>query len=567
MFQSEPIDREPSPLPALLLLALGASLGLVLHFLTWGPEPWQITQSAPRLGAAAALGAGGIVFAVSLDRIRRLWSLFLALGSGAVAGFVVGWNGSPDHWGAGEGWQLVAALLAIGIAVPIFQASRDSPRWNPDYAAVHAHGWTDAVLWAVACGFTLLTWLMLNLLGALFDLIGIDLVGETIRQSWFAWTALCAALGAAIGLLRERDWVLGLLQRVATAILSVLSPVLAAGLVLFVLALPFTGLEPLWEQTRATTPILLACTIGAILLVNAAIGRDEEDESRSRAVRWAAAALAAITFPLALVAAISTGKRIAQHGFTPDRLWATVFVAITVVGAAAYLFALVRGRAGWPALLRKANLRLAIGTGLVALFLALPIVDFGAISTRDQVARLQSIRIAPDRFDWAALRFDFGPSGRRALGELARSPDPVIRQRAREALRAASRWAIASPEPAAPARSVRAPANLRVEGGKAVPAALSDLVARDGQCAYGEACRLVFLTAGRAILLHPGCRHCAPRLFDARPDDTWVQRLPPPPVTTSNGPLPDTANGRVEVRKVERQQLFIDGRPVGDPFE
>ena len=57
-----------------------------------------------------------------------------------------------------------------------------------------------------------------------------------------------------------------------------------------------------------------------------------------------------------------------------------------------------------------------------------PLVDFGAISTRDQLARLERGRVGPDQFDWAALAFDFGPSGRAALTRLAAAAaryDPV----------------------------------------------------------------------------------------------------------------------------------------------
>jgi hypothetical protein len=39
--------------------------------------------------------------------------------------------------------------------------------------------------------------------------------------------------------------------------------------VLFVLALPFTGLNALWEATKSTTPILLFCVLGALVLANA----------------------------------------------------------------------------------------------------------------------------------------------------------------------------------------------------------------------------------------------------------------------------------------------------------
>lgn len=574
------MDREPIaetqawPLRAPLLLALGAGIGLMIHLLTRGEQSWLITENPLRLGAAAALAAGGIVFAVSLDRTRWPWSAWLAAGAGAVAGFVVGWNGSPDHWGAGEGWQLVAALLAIGIAVPIFQASRDVGRWNLDYRAVHAYAWTDAVLWAVACGFTLLTWLLLNLLAELFRLIGIDALRDLLGQSWFGWMALCGALGAAIGLLRERDSILALLQRVATAILSVLAPILAAGLVVFVLALPFTGLEPLWEQTRATTPILLACILGAVVLINAAIGRDADEEARSRVVRWAAAALAAVTLPLAIVAAVSTGKRIAQHGFTPDRLWAAVFVAITVLGAAAYLLALVRGRAGWPALLRTMNLRLAIGIGLVALFLALPIVNFGALSTRDQLARLESGRIAPEKFDWAALRYDFGPAGRAALKRLEGHSNGAIAGLARLAAKAESRWDM----PGERARDqVRAePLHVRaLPAGTAVPPPLASAIAAgEGSCGTGAQCTVYLLPNGQEALVFDGVCYrggdesldrCGFRLYTLR-DGEWTTASPGLDEARRARIRSGYESGAIEVRSVPARQAYVGGQKVGEPF-
>jgi hypothetical protein len=594
MTEAEPIDHEPWPLRAVILLVLGAVLGLTIHFLTRGPAVWQWTEDPLKLGAAAAMAAGGIVFGFSLERPRWLWSLLFALAAGLVVGFVTCWNGQPDNWGAGEGWQLTSALLALVIAVPLFQASRDAGRWNLDYRVVHAHILTNIVLWFVAWGFVLITFLLILLLSELFQLIGIVLLHDLIDRPWFPWLLVGGALGAAVGLLRDRDRIVGTLQRVATAVLSFLAPILAAGLVIFVAALPFTGLEPLWEQTRATTPILLVCIVGAVVLINAVIGSGAaDDELRPRPIRWAAAALAAVVLPLAVVAAVSTGKRIAQHGFTPDRLWAAVFVAITVAGAAAYLFALIRGRAGWPALLRTFNLRIAIGICLVALFLALPIVSFGAISTRDQLARLQSGRIAADKFDWAALRYDFGPSGRRAIERLARSMNPTLREHALAALAAKSRW---------DARRdienyVEAPREIRVfPAGTAIPPALRDAVlgapGRPGACSGKGECLMFWKPGDKSVVvLMDECAGIAP---DAQADPAARCRVLPHVMELSDGgwrdvyggsassraaasPQAEAAmlraerdairSGDVEIREVTRRQVFIGGEAKGDLFE
>ncbi|HYG49183.1 MAG TPA: DUF4153 domain-containing protein [Allosphingosinicella sp.] len=552
------------PLRAVLLAALGAGFGLAFHLLTAGPEGWMETDVPWRAAGGAFLAVSGLVFAFSLERGRGRWSAGFAAAAGLIAGFVVLWNGNPDHWGAGEGWQLFSALLAVAIAVPLFQAWRDKGRRRPDPAIVHAHVWTNLILGGAAFAFVLSTMLLTLLLAELFHLIGIDVLRDLLDEGWFMWPLACGALGGAVGLLRDRDQVLGTLQKVARAVLSVLAPALAFGLAGFVLALPFTGLQPLWDQTRATTPILLACLVGAVILVNAVIGNDAEEEARSRILRWAAVALALVMPALAFVAAVSTGKRIGQYGLTPDRLWACVFVFAAAALALAYLHALVRGRAGWPEALRRANIRVAAGLCLLALFLALPIVSFGAISTRDQLARLESGRTPPDRFDWAAMRFDFGPSGRRALERLASSPNLLVRQRAREALRASDRWFAGAVEGVAPERP---PLKVEVDGGAAIPPALADMIGRTASC-RDEGCRLVFVEPKRAVLLRPGCGHCY-YVFDARPDGTWIQRYPAS-VLKATGPdaPPDAAaRGRVEVRKVERQQLFVDGRPVGEAFE
>ena len=151
------------------------------------------------------------------------------------------------------------------------------------------------------------------------------------------------------------------------------------------------------------------------------IGNSPDEEAKAPPLRWSAMALAAVMLPLALVAAVSTGLRIDQHGLTPARLWAVAFIAVAVAYALVYLLALVRGRSGWAGRLRADNIRLALGLCALALLLATPLLSFGALSTRDQLARLESGRIAPERFDWAALRYDFGPSGRRAL----RGPAPL----------------------------------------------------------------------------------------------------------------------------------------------
>lgn len=577
MMMADALDHDPWPKRAAYLLLLGAVLGLVFEALIGDPQQaW--TTNVLRLSGAFFVLVAGIVFALTLERLRWLWSLAFAVATGLVVAAVYYWNGSPDGWRAGEEWQLISALLAIFIAAPLFQSARDAGRWQPDYSTVYGYAWGNLVLWGAAWTFVLITWLLSQLMAELFNLIGIDVLREALRESWFTSMLLGAALGAAFGMLRDRDKIVGLLQRVGMTVLSVLAPLLALGLVLFVLALPFTGLGPLWEQTTSTTPILLSCVIGAIVLANAVIGQGAEEEARQPLLRYSAMALGAVILPLAIVAAISTWLRIDQYGFTPERLWGLVFVGGCVAVALTYFISLVRGRTQWAERVRHANIGLAIGICATALLLATPLLDFGSISTRDQLARLQQGEVSPEEFDWAALRFDFGPAGERALAELTKSRSPAIRALAAKALQSKERWALAEDVTVnRRARTLRQSIRVMPQP-ESIPDPLRLALARGSICATGD-CTLFWKPGDtEAVAVGFGCPECLASVTRLRigQEGEWQ------PVPTEAHPTPrDVADGhqkiaasqrqavaagRVEVRDVVSRQVFIDGKPVAAPF-
>lgn len=571
------VDHGPWPRRAVYLLLLGAVLGLVFNALLEEPFDWW-TADVLRISAAFFVMVSGIVFALTLERLRWLWSLGFAAAAGLVVAAVFYWNGSPDGWRAEEEWQLIAALLAIFIAAPLFQAARDAGHWRTDYAALYGYAWGNLVLWGAAWAFVLITWLLSQLMAELFHLIGIDFLREAMRESWSTFMLIGAALGAAFGMLRDRDKIVGLLQRVGMTILSVLTPILALGLLLFVLALPFTGLAPLWEQTTSTTPILLACVIGAVILANAVVGSGPAEESKQPLLRYSAMALSAVILPLAIVAAVSTWLRIDQYGFTPARLWGLVFVGACLAVAAAYFVSLARGRPQWAERVRRVNVLLGLCICTTALLLATPLIDFGALSARDQVARLEQGKVSLEEFDWAALRFDFGPAGMGALAELQRRGSPTLRAYAARALQGKERSAMAE-EVAVNRRAELFKGSLRIlPQPAAAPDALRRVLAQGSICAAGD-CTLFWKPGDLdAVALGFGCTGCLASVTRLRldPKGEWQAE------TVESRPIPGTAadefqavasaqrravaEGRVEVREVMRRQVFVNGKPVAAPF-
>lgn len=554
----------PWPLRAALLALLGAGIGLVIDAL-------MPSSGRPPLAAQAAstgLFTLGLIFALVWDRARPLLALaFAALAATMVAAGTWFSSGVGDF--GPDLWRLPCAIIAVAVATPLFQAWRDAPATGPrvPYEFAHDRAWTGLVTLGAALAFTLVSWLLAWLLAGLFKLIGIDTIERLLQNDQFTVALIGAALGGGMGLARDQVSILSTLQRVLRFILSALAPVLAIGLGLFLVALPVTGLAPLWEATKSTTPILLACIAGALVLVNAIIADVPADESQRRPLRMAAAVLLAVILPLAIIAAVSTGARINQYGLTPDRLWAATLVAIALAYGAAPLWALLKP-AAWMARVRQGNLLLAFALCAVALVLATPLADFGALSTRSQLARLTSGAVTPAQFDWAALRHDFGPSGVAAVRRLAGAKDADTARLAVQALRSTNRYDLASQQADRQAERDLAATLVVIPQARPVPPALLSLITRQFVCRDRNAICVLYWPDGGThatlFLAADGTQVPAVRFRQAATGWEPVESATPPSMTDARRAEIRAAirAGKVEVRRVPSEQLFVDGKPV-----
>jgi hypothetical protein len=416
------------------------------------------------------------------------------------------------------------------------------------------------------------SFLLAFLIAQLFDLIGITFFTELLREEWFVVLLAGFAFGGAVGLLRERDALLATLQRLVLVVFSVLAPVLAFALLGFLISLSFTGLSPLWASGVPTTPVLLLAAAGSVGLINAVIGDGKDEGSHNRTLRWSAYLLSGCILPLAIIAAVSMAVRIGQYGFTPDRIWGVIAVVVACVYGTAYLVsalqaALARALLDWDDFIRPANVRIALGVCALALFLAMPILDFGAMSARDQLARLKSGVTKAAEFDWRAMAFDFGPKGRAALKRLSITGSPIQSDSAKKALAAKDKWQIAEEIVGLGITLKRGNFSFQPADKTLDEDSMYSLVA-GGECQLS--CRIVWTADDRFIVVGPRYQN-APieasayvRNPLATADEAKWQRVPPRATYHGETKRPViTPQSRVEVRTVERQQVFVDGEPVG----
>ncbi|TMM48728.1 DUF4153 domain-containing protein [Qipengyuania marisflavi] len=553
----------PWPLAALLGVA-----GLLVHFASHTRDYAQDLE-AWRAALTALVFFGPLAAAFTID--RNDWqapAVLAALVGLVMAGIAWRVARAQDHY-ADEQFWFAAGVLAIGLALPLFQAGFHRLRWNTSYRQTHFHVWTDAISAAGAMAFTGLSWLLLFLLAELFSAIKIELLRDLVREGWFGWMFSGAAFGAALGVLRNQLKIIGTLQSVVFLVFSLMAVPLAAALALFLLAVVFSGLDVLWAATQRATPLLLSCAVGAFVLVNAVVRDSDAEASNSRVLRIAAFVLALGILPLALLAAVSMGTRISQHGLSPERLWALIAIAVAVAYGAGYFVAALRGRReGWRDLVRRANLHLAVGTCVIAFLLAMPILDFGAISTRDQLARLQSGAVSVEDFDFDALRWDFGDAGRAALAKLTNSDNAKIAELATDSTKSEYRRYRAE---AADTRADRIE-NLRIQFDDAtLQDAVRSYVRANGYLC-NDACFALDIGAaeegGRRIVfvqergvsfqtIDPAAK------IDSADNITQTREIDRP--VRADQPL--TTDSKVEIREWNGRQIYVDGKPLGDPFE
>ncbi|WP_298743898.1 DUF4153 domain-containing protein [uncultured Brevundimonas sp.] len=450
------LGRTASPMLAGFRLLTGLLQGAALWWLYRSARgdamEWPATVPALFGPLAMILFMVPVLLLAGAGRMR--WPVLLGWTVAATAFLgLLGWHDVTSHVAGEFGsnryppfltWPMplfAAAALFIGHHL-VLPADMER-RWIATFPTYFDTAWKAGVQLALSIGFTGAFWMLLFLGAALFNVIGLEFLGDLIAKDWFSIPATTVVFATAVHLTDVRD---GLIRGVRSVVLMLLSwllllmTVLAGG---FLAALPFTGLEGLWE-TGSATALVLSAAAALIILINTAYQDGRADNLPPAILRVTVRVAAVLLTPLVVIAFWGLALRIGQHGLTPDRI---IAVACAVIGAAyaagyglAALSPLWRKGAGWMQPLERTNVWTAVLEVVVIFALFSPIADPARLSVADQMARLERGAVKPDQFDYRFLRFQSGKAGEAALARLARSSDPVISRSARNARAIENRW-------------------------------------------------------------------------------------------------------------------------------
>ncbi|MFC5736592.1 DUF4153 domain-containing protein [Sinirhodobacter huangdaonensis] len=404
----------------------------------------------------------------------------------------------------------VAGLLPVPFAIAIGLGGRAG--WS-NYRVLFLESWNIVVRYAGAWLFVAVVWLVLWLLAALLDLVGIDALSVLLGRAPVVWILSGAVLGLALAVVTEMSDMVSpyLLLR----LLRLLLPLVLLVEIVFVAVLPLRGLAHLFGQF-SVVGILISTALASISLVTIAVDQDDEEAVHGPLLAWAGRGLALLLSVLAVLVIWGLVLRVREYGWTPVRVTGAALAAVIAGYALCYAGAVLSGR-GWMRRIRRANVAMALATLALAVLWLTPLISPEAISARAQLGRFAEGKIAVEQLPLWEMSHDWGLPGQRALASLrAQAAEPgqeLLADWLAQLDRAENRWDFeryARPDVAGRAVALRDAITV-LPAGETMPTALLNEIARLGADDWAAGC------ATRTPAGHPGCVLVIDDFVPARP--------------------------------------------------
>ncbi|EOA03461.1 hypothetical protein HFRIS_017487 [Herbaspirillum frisingense GSF30] len=443
--RGDPVATPPKPGSiGTLRLAIGLAQGVVLYVLYrhWSDKTGlALHPTLFRCVLLLALFLPPIAIS-SLSHMQprklALWLLLLAAIISSLAFYDI-WRTDIGAWlnePALSAWQSDTALHlqpslqlvllmwhGLFIAQAMALAAHQDQRWIASYPSYFAWAWKLVLQAAFACLFNAALWIILMVGAALFALFS-PLFLAIISSPWFFMPVTALAYAGALHLTDVKPAIIANLRKLLLTMLSWLLPLavlIAAG---FLAGLCVTGLQPLWETRRATA-VLLGTTALLVVLANMVYQDGLSDEAASaRLIRWSLRVACALPLPLVVLAACALGLRVSQYGWTPERVCAALCIAVASIYAIGYLAAL--WRAARMVVMAPVNVAASFTILAVSVAVLTPLADPARLAVADQLARLRSGQITPERLDVRFMRYHGQRYGVQALADIVQIHDPRL---------------------------------------------------------------------------------------------------------------------------------------------
>ncbi len=429
-------------------LGLGVLQGLVLYFLYHATKTHHWPANEPLLFAPLL-----VVFVfVPVLVISGLGHIpAKTLGKWVLAATLIAAGlGFHDSWRINDATAQpfpTAILWTFGvagffIAHALVLAAATDQRRIASYPSYFDSAWKLLVQMMFSGLFVGVSWIVLWLGAELFKLIKLNFLQDLLKESWFAIPFSVFAFACAMQLTDVRPSIVRGIRNLLLVLLSWILPIALLIIGGFLLSLPFTGLTHLWE-TKHATQLLLSAAAALVILINAAFQNGAVADQVTPVLRVCARLASVLLLPLVAIAAYALGLRVADYGWTTDRIIASSCLLVAACYAVGYAWAAGR-KTDWLKTIAPVNIATAFVILGVLLALFSPVLDPARISVADQVARLESGKQTAKNFDFEYLKFQGRRYGLEALKQLSAQTSGVdavlVRERAIRAIEKKNPW-------------------------------------------------------------------------------------------------------------------------------
>ncbi|MDJ0860138.1 MAG: DUF4153 domain-containing protein [Dinoroseobacter sp.] len=314
----------------------------------------------------------------------------------------------------------VAFFILVVLSLPYLVAlQRAAPQ---DYVILFNEAWR-IVIRAVSAGlFVGVFWGVYMMSNLLLSLVGVDILDTLLDQPAFAFGMTGLVIGLALSVLYEQRAYLSpvLLMRLLQLLLVPVTVVVFV----FVLRVPLQGLNEAFSGLSAAAT-LMAMILVLATLISAALDCEFGDPPPSQFL-LITISVACILMPvLAFLAAYAIWERVADYGWTPDRVSAAMVCLVTAAYAISYAVGVLWPGA-WDSRLRRSNVWIGVGVIALAAVSLTPALDAQRISAKDQLTRYQAGQLQLENLPLFEMANRWGRAGTNSITELQANATPEL---------------------------------------------------------------------------------------------------------------------------------------------
>ena len=411
-----------TPLPSKLMILISLMQGLGLLYLHQAIELhyWPHGQPEWLFAFYSVMFIWPIMLLLGLDQnngramVKVTLPFALLIG---LLGYYVGHQVTPiEH----IRFNALLFSFVLTMAIATFKALMYSQQWargeRVTYSALFLWSWRNFLTLSLALLFAGSFWLLLMLWAALFKAINIDFFNDLFEQRWFYYPAIALANGFGIIIFRKLTHIIDTITRLQQALIKFLLVLLSLVSLLFLGALPFTGLEPLWESGGSSLILWMQALI--LFFVNA-VYQDEPDNWPYSVWLHRFIYISIAILPVySLISFYGLSLRIDQYGWSLSRFWAYLIWFLLALFAIGYVWGIAKYRDSWTHQLSRTNVAIGLVVLVVMLSVNSPLLDFRKMVVADQLQRLADNKVTVEDFDLSYFRRHLARPGYEGLQTL-----------------------------------------------------------------------------------------------------------------------------------------------------